>query len=314
MVDSRVTTSVDGDQSRACKFSVIGGGVTLSFCCSLSRFNSLPRTMTARAVFPLGLLLVAPFHPKFIAEDSCLSNYFYGTYQDVHTPGYSIFNVPDQQCYDVWDAYFPRNTPFVEVPEGGNQLVWLHQDFVEESLLEGSTGITDSFLDSLLSSDLPKPLDQEALTSSRRPSPPTILHQSPTSLLISIPPFQARTIDTLLPPFWKSALLPREPIPYHAVSPSAIEPLKKVLKKLKFDPVVASIVNNISIPQMRNDIRFLTGEDGRSGIVSRHSFTPGAVIAAKWLKARFENSGAECHYKPFLQGFVPNVVWCVTRL
>ena len=192
--------------------------------------------------------------------------------------------------------------------------MWLHQDFVEESLLEGSTGITDSFLDSLLSSDLPKPLDQEALTSSRRPSPPTILHQSPTSLLISIPPFQARTIDMLLPPFWKSALLPREPVPYRAVSPSAIEPLKKVLKKLKFDPVVASIVNNISIPQMRNDIRFLTGEDERSGIISRHSFTPGAVIAARWLKARFENSGAECHYKPFLQGFVPNVVWCVTHL
>ena len=176
--------------------------------------------MTAKAVFPLGLLLVAPSHPKLIAEDSCLSNYFHGTYQDVHTPGYSIFNVPDQECYDVWDAYFPRKTPFVEVPEGGNQLVWLHQDFVEptveESLLEASMGMTDSFLDLLLSSYLPEPLDQEALTSSQRLSPPTILHQSPTSLLISIPPFQARTIDTLLPPFWKSALLPTEPILYHA--------------------------------------------------------------------------------------------------
>jgi hypothetical protein len=38
------------------------------------------------------------------------------------------------------------------------------------------------------------------------------------------------------------------------------------------------------VPQMINDIRFLTGEDGVSGIESRHSFAEGSRVAASWLK------------------------------
>ncbi len=60
---------------------------------------------------------------------------------------------------------------------------------------------------------------------------------------------------------------------------------------------------------MLNDIRFLTGEDGKSGIVSRHSFASGSRTAAAWLKDRFEDTGAECELKPFLSGFAPNVIW-----
>ncbi|KAG1756937.1 putative aminopeptidase [Suillus occidentalis] len=56
---------------------------------------------------------------------------------------------------------------------------------------------------------------------------------------------------------------------------------------IRFDPVVSSLVNSISLNQMRDDIRWLTGEDGKSGIISRHSFAEGSRL--------------------FISGFAPNV-------
>jgi hypothetical protein len=78
---------------------------------------------------------------------------------------------------------------------------------------------------------------------------------------------------------------------------------------IRFDPVVSSLVNSISLNQMRDDIRWLTGEDGKSGIISRHSFAEGSRVAATWLKERFEETGANCELKLFISGFAPNVAW-----
>lgn len=62
---------------------------------------------------------------------------------------------------------------------------------------------------------------------------------------------------------------------------------------------------------MQRDIRYLTGEDKTSPIISRHSFTKGAMDAAKWIKDQIELSGATCKLSPFLIGFAPNVIWLV---
>ncbi|KAF8897786.1 hypothetical protein BD779DRAFT_1667708 [Infundibulicybe gibba] len=139
-------------------------------------------------------------------------------------------------------------------------------------------------------------------------SPLMTRSMTPSSFLISVVHDKADIIDTLLPRFWKAAPLPENPIAHYDVAPAVTQPVADVLSKLKFDPAIASIVNNISISQMRDDVQFLTGEDGKSGIVSRHSFTAGALTAAAWLKARFEDTGAKCQLKPFLAGFAPNVV------
>jgi len=93
------------------------------------------------------------------------------------------------------------------------------------------------------------------------------------------------------------------------VPEQAIVRVRNILSSLQFNPDVARIVSNISNPQMENDIRFLTGEDGKSGIVSRHSFSSGAGIAAEWLKTRFQETGAHCELRSFLSGFAPNVIW-----
>jgi len=101
------------------------------------------------------------------------------------------------------------------------------------------------------------------------------------------------------------------PYPFPSVPDHAKARVRDILNSLRFNPEVAKIVSNISIPQARNDVRFLTGEDLKSGIQSRHSFSQGSRIAAEWLKVRFEETGAECELRPFLLGFAPNVIWYV---
>ena len=66
---------------------------------------------------------------------------------------------------------------------------------------------------------------------------------------------------------------------------------------------------------MRSDIRYLTGEDKDSPIVSRHSFAPGSRVAAEWIKEQVESTakgtGVKCELRDFLEGFAPNVIWYV---
>lgn len=139
-----------------------------------------------------------------------------------------------------------------------------------------------------------------------------MLAQGPKYGLIAIHPSLIPIYDSLLPAHWRGSLLP-ESLTNAATIPvpsNAVKRVQHILDNFKFDPVVASLVHNISVPQMKNDIRFLTGEDGKSGIVSRHSFSSGIRVAAEWIKERIEETGATCELKPFLPGFGPNVIWC----
>lgn len=139
-----------------------------------------------------------------------------------------------------------------------------------------------------------------------------MLAQGPKYGLIAIHPTLEAIYDSLLPEWWRGSLIPEVEATTIPVPTAAVERVKDVLDKAKFDPVVASLVNNISVPQMRNDIRFLTGEDEKSGIVSRHSFSSGILVAAQWIKERVEETGAICTLEPFLAGFGPNIIWCVS--
>jgi len=189
------------------------------------------------------------------------------------------------------------------------RLVWVEKEAVEASLINAEKETMDDFFQhfGLVPMTVPG-IDQQQTFSQSTPHSYELLYQTPDVLLLSVPSNEAYGIDLILPRFWKSTILPNSPVEYVPVSPESIEPIKETLAKLRFDPVIASIVNNISVPQMKKDIRFLTGEDGKSGIVSRHSFTPGAIVAANWIKGVIEESGAECELWSFMEGFTPNVI------
>jgi hypothetical protein len=203
----------------------------------------------------------------------------------------------------------------LSAPASNMRLVWIEQEAVEESLLQRDQEARNSALDNLLRVGGTKDvaydgtIQQPLRTTKTRPE---VLYSTEGSILLALPSGEALSIDTRIPRFWKSTLVPDAPTIYRVVSDNSVARVRHALANLKFDPTVAAAVNNISIPQIWNDVRFLTGEDGKSDIISRHSFTMGALTAASWIKKRIEETGAKCRLEPFLTGFAPNVIWCDT--
>ncbi|KAF9450635.1 Zn-dependent exopeptidase [Macrolepiota fuliginosa MF-IS2] len=253
------------------------------------------------------LLLIAPFDKPLFT--TCLSSSFYGSYRAGLNTYHSVF-MPDATCFDSFAVGGPAAEAHVmEFTRTERELVWVEKEVVEASLTNAEKESMDDFFKHFgyIHATVPNVGGQQAFSGSS-PHPLEVLHQTPDALLLSVPSAEAYGIDLILPRFWKSTILPSSPVEYIPVPFEDVEPIRNVLGKLRFDPVVASIVNNISLPQMKDDVRFLTGEDGKSGIVSRHSFTPGAIVAANWIKARIEESGAKCELWTFITGFTPNVI------
>ncbi|KAF9508137.1 hypothetical protein BS47DRAFT_1350717 [Hydnum rufescens UP504] len=134
-----------------------------------------------------------------------------------------------------------------------------------------------------------------------------VLHRSPSSALISVDSLHLSHLDIILPPFIVPIALPSKPQPLVPVPAIAIKRIYALLKSLRFNPEIASILSTFSLPSMESDIRHLTGEDGL-GILSRHSFSKGARVAADWIQSKFEETGALCRQSPFLSGYAPNVI------
>ncbi|KAF8961091.1 Zn-dependent exopeptidase [Flammula alnicola] len=267
-------------------------------------------SITAMLQVPIGLLLVTPFSPALLSGNTCLSSNFFGNYRDGEAT-LSVLSVSDWACLNFWNANLD-SAHYAQAPEAGHQLVWLEKASIDNGLLSAREQPTlDDFLVSLESTIEYQPGQQEVITESSGEGMPNsydVYYRAENAALVSVAADKAMVIDTLLPPFWKSRLLPTTPVEYVPIPDRATKAVKQILANLKFDPVVASVVNNISIAQIKNDIRFLTGEDEKSGIISRHSFSTGAITAAHWLKERVESTGASCRLVPFLTGFAPNVI------
>ncbi|THV08263.1 Zn-dependent exopeptidase [Dendrothele bispora CBS 962.96] len=246
----------------------------------------------AKSAIPL-LLLVTPFDTSLFQESDCISRNYYGNVLDGNTLN-SVFTLAP-------------SASVVPVSQNYQQLVWVQEKAVDSSLKPPSfRDEFQLFLERLSSahSDASQGFAQQVLESSGY----ELLYRTETAALLHMSHEMTYQLDTLLPRYWKPTVLPTSPVPFIPVPDSAVEPVRKALADLKFDSTVDSLVKNISVLQMRNDARFLTGEDEKSGIASRHSFSSGARVAAQWLKERFEDTGASCKLKTFLQGFAPNVV------
>ena len=266
--------------------------------------------LLVNAVAPLSVLLAVPHNPQ--AAGSCLSQYYYGTHgqQDV-------FITTDELCLSESANLFSEGS-FVPLSEGSQerqqQLVWLQHEAVDPAINPATfVDEIDAFLSHLPTGSVPAASGEQVVIVGQE-TKTELLHRTADSALISVDSNTALTLDQHLPRFWRASPLPASPVPFIPVPDEAVARVRDILAHLKFDPVVSSLVNNISVPQLRDDVRYLTGESPRSEIVSRHSFSQGVLIAAKWLKETFEELGARCELKPFLSGFAPNVVWYVVRI
>lgn len=269
------------------------------------------------AAASLGILLIVPLNPSLFLGNPCLSQNFLGHVKDGETTS-SIFRMTNSSCVEeVQSGSLGSEVAHVTLsaPASNMRLVWIEQEAVEGSLFERDQEAMNSALDNLLRVSGTKDVAydgtvQQPLRTTR--TRPEVLYSTEGSILLALPSEEALSIDTRVPRFWKSTLVPDTPTIYRVPSDNSVARVRHALANLKFNPTVAAVVNNISIPQIWNDVRFLTGEDGKSGIISRHSFTTGALTAASWIKKRIEETGAKCRLEPFLTGFAPNVIWCDT--
>jgi hypothetical protein len=254
----------------------------------------------------LTLLVVYPHNHPHITSNECLAQTYIGSYgsQDVF--------IPPESCVNSFTS--TADVPSIHL-HPGSQLVWVEQAALEKHLLTVypfSVPSLQRYLATLPDANSttydPHGDAQQVLSSPIDTRP---LHHTPNSALLALSQAHTIQLSLVVPPTWRIYVLPSTPSPYLPVPEPAIARLRDILSNLRFNPEVARIVSNISLPQVRNDIRFLTGEDGKSGIKSRHSFSSGALVAAEWLKVRLEETGAKCELRHFLPGFAPNVIWYV---
>lgn len=252
---------------------------------------------------PYALLLIAPYDPIVLGGDNCLAKSYYGT------QGQQSIFITNDDC--VQAASHLLASGHIVLLEEHQRLVWLERKAVDQLIApETFVDELDSFVIHLEGETRPwyaTEYEQTAMGQSFKPV--QLLGRSRSSAVFSVSSELVRTVELGLPAFWDALPLPDSPVTFIPVPSSSIERVRGLLFGLKFDPVVASIVNNISVAQLRRDVRYLSGEDPSSPILTRHSFSEGALVAADWLKEQFESTGASCELKPFLQGFAPNVIW-----
>ncbi|KAH8093872.1 Zn-dependent exopeptidase [Cristinia sonorae] len=225
--------------------------------------------------------------------------------------------------------------------EGNSRLLWVEREEVEAPMENSfasnhsftfTTGPLDLFFKRLETLKLERTQvesydapDSQQHTFRTKISHADLLVQGPDSDmlhstfgLISIHPSLIPIYDSLLPPYWRGSLLPEVdsqgpstewtntltmPVP-----PSSIDRVRDILHAVQFDKSIEALVNDIKVYQMKEDIRLLTGEDDALGITSRHSFSMGIRVAAKWIKEQVEATGATCQLSTFLPGFGPNII------
>ncbi|OAX32995.1 Zn-dependent exopeptidase, partial [Rhizopogon vinicolor AM-OR11-026] len=265
------------------------------------------------AIASAALLFITPYTQDISAIETapgCLTDNYFGTYG-----GQSVFHISipclENNSFQGFEA--ANLVPYVA--DGDRQLVWLQESVIDTALVTPEYEAEVQHFVKWLEEDgyaMGGASGYQQIVSAA-PEPRVELQfikvQPEVGFhgLVAMDPSLVPSIEALLPRYWKPYILPEQPMSYLPVPKPALEHVRSLLETVRFDPVVSSIVNSISLDQMRANIRWLTGEDGESGIVSRHSFSEGSRVAANWLKERFEEAGATCELKPFLTGFAPNV-------
>ncbi|EAU84320.2 aminopeptidase [Coprinopsis cinerea okayama7 len=260
----------------------------------------------------LSLWLILPLNSTLFSQEPCLTHSFYGNYK-LQDSTVALFQASTPDCVEYSRSYLSQEPNVLLEIHRNASLVWLEKEHVDPSLLQQESFMSDDFyrtLTRLVGEDQPlyEQEDQHTFNAKTDNGFPYTLFSSNDATMLALPRHAALQVDTILPRFVKSTLVPDAPFTYREVSNDDLKVVRDVLGTLRFNPDIASVVNNISIPQIQQDIRFLTGEDGKSGIVSRHSFSSGARTAAAWIKARIEETGATCRLSTFLTGFAPNVI------
>ena len=257
----------------------------------------------------LNLLIVNTTLDMFNSvHQSCLADRYYGTYDDQ-----SLFILDSESHCDFSELNLDLRWESSLIP------VHPHHELLFVKRIEIEDAITDE--DTLLgglerlvyytADNAPAALGTQRPLIADAPIY-SIPYHTDSSAILTISPRLLSHIDKVLPPSYNAYGLPKFPLPFRRISDEARERIRRWTDSVEYDGDIGWIVDGLSIAELREDVRYLTGEDPDSPILSRSSFSEGGRLAAEWILEQIEETGAECELKQFLTGFAPNVVWCVT--
>ena len=254
----------------------------------------------------LNLLVVNATLDKFnFAHQSCLADNYYGTYGDQN-----LFMLDSDSDCDLSELKFGTGSRLSLIPvHQSHEVLFVKKMEVEgEGTDECSLHCGLERLVSHLADDTPTTPGAQRPLNPDKPAY-TIPYHSESSAVLTIFPHLLPYIDMALPSSYKAYALPRLPLPSRPVPEEAKERIARWTDSVEQDPEIALLIEGLSISELSKDIRYLTGENPKSPILSRSSFSEGARLAAEWILEEIEETGAECELKSFLPGFAPNVVW-----
>lgn len=259
---------------------------TLSTTPTMTSAAALPLVLLASAAAAQNIMLITKESPSS-ALPECLQASYHGSYGRRHvflpataectntafTAGAfsegSMVSLDDDDAHYVWVG--PAG---VEGWEGGVDAMFAAWDRIEaasEDLLTSATGDSQEYF------------SNDASIAGQVDGVPKLLNVDEDGMFISVTPRTLPVLDTLLPsglvPVGVSATPLGWGVPKHYA-----ENLANITRHLTSNSDLHTVVGTLNATSIRKTVRYLTGEDKDSGIVSRHSFTAGARVAAAWLK------------------------------
>ena len=262
---------------------------------------------TVPALF--NLLVVNATSDEFnLVHQSCLADHYRGTYSDQ-----SLFMVDSESHCDFSGLNLDLGWESSLIPvHPHHELLFIKRMEVDGAMTEGGTllgGLEHLVL--YTDNDAPVILDtQQPLGVADTPTY-FVPYHTDSSAILTVSLNLLPHIDKALPPAYKAYALPKVPLPFRRVPHEARERIRHWTDLVEYDDDIGWILEGLSVAELREDVRYLTGEDPDSPILSRSSFSEGGRLAAEWILEQIEETGAECELKKFMIGFAPNVVWCV---
>ncbi|RUS20131.1 Zn-dependent exopeptidase [Endogone sp. FLAS-F59071] len=135
-----------------------------------------------------------------------------------------------------------------------------------------------------------------------------IVAQEPGRIILSMDPREVPELVTRVPAETEVIPVPEERVkPADRLPPD--HPILQILKELAYDEKVDTIVSTVDLKQLEEDVTYLSGEREDSPLQERTATSKDAIIAARWIEAKFYDYGCDTTtlYR-FRKGFSPNVI------
>jgi len=138
------------------------------------------------------------------------------------------------------------------------------------------------------------------------------LYRSKFITIISVPTTMFQEFADHLQFNYEITLIPRSSI-HIGIRPEILPIIESIYANITEKlvapvPKIQDLIGYVASSNLKFFTTYLTGEDPSSTILTRNSYSQGALEAANWIEAQFRSFGLSTFQQPFRNGWCPNVI------